>query len=195
MTHIPPRGTKKIKKVPLFGRVDKRRRPRPDISALKKAQFADPEFKARHSAAIKASHAADPDKYSRLGVPNGYTRETIAPVWEQVEELADRFIQIMQDKGELPDDVVELINDDGEIKTVTVPATDDGMAKAALRQAFVLAVGPVDKKIQIQAINTVLNFTRAKPESKTKLTLNKAEDFLDEILKGDGEAQGDQVSQ
>jgi hypothetical protein len=46
----------------------------------------------------------------------------------------------------------------------------------------VLAVGPVDRKIQIQAINTVLNFTKSKPESKSKLTLNKAEDFLNDIL-------------
>jgi hypothetical protein len=49
----------------------------------------------------------------------------------------------------------------------------------------VLAVGPSDQKIKIQAINTVLNFTKSKPESKSKLTLNKAEDFLDEIIRGD----------
>jgi hypothetical protein len=179
-----PGGTKKIKKVPLFGRVDKRRRPRPDIAALKKAQWEDPEFRARHSAAIKASHASDPTKHSRLGVPKGHTRETVAPLWARANALADRFIKIMKDKGELPDEKVEVVTQDG-IETVMVPVTDTGKAEAALKEAFVLAVGPSDQKIKIQAINTVLNFTKSKPESKSKLTLNKAEDFLDEIIRGD----------
>jgi hypothetical protein len=88
----------------------------------------------------------------------------------------------MEDKGEIPtDEVVQVVTAVG-VENVTVPGTEAGMAKAALKQAFVLAVGPVDRKIQIQAINTVLNFTKSKPESKSKLTLNKAEDFLDSIL-------------
>jgi hypothetical protein len=182
VTKTPARGVKKYKKTPLFGRVDKRRQPRPDISALKKAQWEDPEFRARHAAAMVASHKADPTKHSRLGVPKGHTRETVAPLWERARELADRFIQIMKDKGELPDEKVEVVTEDG-VETVMVPATDNGKAEAALKECFVLAVGPSDQKIKIQAINTVLNFTKSKPESKSKLTLNKAEDFLDEILK------------
>jgi hypothetical protein len=184
MTKTPARGTKKIKKVPLFGRVDKRRQPRPDISALKKAQWADPEFRARHSEALKASHKADPTKHSRAGVPSGHTRESVAPLWERARELADRFIAIMKEKGELPDEAVVVETLLGE-KTVMVPSTDNGKAEAALKEAFVLAVGPSDQKIKIQAINTVLNFTKSKPESKSKLTLNKAEDFLDSILNDD----------
>jgi hypothetical protein len=182
VTKTPARGAKKYKKVPLFGRVDKRRQPRPDISALKKAQWEDPEFRARHAEALKASHKANPTKHSRAGVPTGHTRESVAPLWERAEALADRFIKIMEDKGEIPtDEVVQVVTEDG-VENVTVPGTEAGMAKAALKQAFVLAVGPVDRKIQIQAINTVLNFTKSKPESKSKLTLNKAEDFLDSIL-------------
>jgi hypothetical protein len=183
VTNKTVRGVK-IKKIPLFGRVDKRCRPRPDIAALKKAQWEDPAYREKMSEAISASHKADPDKYSRLGVPTGHTRASVAPLWARAEELADRFIKIMKDNGELPDEKVELITEDG-IETVMVPVSDTGKAEAALRQAFVLAVGPVDKKIQIQAINTVLNFTKSKPESKSKLTLNKAEDFLEEIIRGD----------
>ena len=56
-----------------------------------------------------------------------------------------------------------------------LPSTDTGKAEAALREAFVLAVGPSEQKIKIQAINTVLNFTKSKPETKSKLTLTKAE--------------------
>jgi hypothetical protein len=184
VTKTPARGTKKYKKVPLFGRVDKRRQPRPDIAAIKKAQWENPEYRAKMSEALKASHKADPEKYSRLGVPKGHTRESVAPLWQRARELADRFIQIMKDKGELPDEQVVVITEDGE-QTVSVPQTDNGKAEAALKEAFVLAVGPSDQKIKIQAINTVLNFTKSKPESKSKLTLNKAEDFLDEIIRGD----------
>lgn len=60
----------------------------------------------------------------------------------------------------------------------TIPATDAGKAEAALREAFVMAIGPTDKKIKIQAINTVLAYTKSRPEAKSKLTLDKAEDFL-----------------
>jgi hypothetical protein len=186
VTKTPARGAKKYKKVPLFGRVDKRRQPRPDISALKKAQWEDPEFRARHAAAIKASHKADPTKHSRAGVPTGHTRESVAPLWERARELADRFIQIMKDKGELPEYEFVDVSDDGDVHTVKVPTSDTGKAEAALKECFVLAVGPSDQKIKIQAINTILNFTKSKPESKSKLTLNKAEDFLDEIIRGDG---------
>jgi hypothetical protein len=180
MTKTPARGTKKYKKVPLFGRVDKRRQPRPDIAAIKKAQWENPEYRAKMSEALKASHKADPEKYSRLGVPKGHTRESVAPLWQRARELADRFIQIMKDKGELPqDEQVQVVTEDG-VQTVSVPSTDNGKAEAALKEAFVLAVGPSDQKIKIQAINTVLNFTKSKPESKTKLTVNPMS-FLDEI--------------
>jgi len=88
----------------------------------------------------------------------------------------------MKDKGALPDEKVELFNEEsGEMTTVSVPNTDSGKAEAALTEAFVLAVGPSDQKIKIQAINTVLAYTKSKPESRSKLTLNKAEDFLDAI--------------
>ena len=184
MTNKTVRGVK-IKKIPLFGRVDKRRQPRPDISALMKEKWEDPEFRERMKKRDEDRIAAaklDPEKYTNAGIPWGHTRATAQPLWDRANELADRFIKIMEDKGELPtDEVVQVRTEDG-VENVTVPGTEDGMAKAALTQAFVLAVGPVDKKIQIQAINTVLNFTKAKPESKSKLTLNKAEDFLNDIL-------------
>mgnify|MGYP005812441895 CR=1 FL=1 len=70
-----------------------------------------------------------------------------------------------------------------EKDVIHVPTDDAGKAEAALREAFVLAVGPTDQKIKIQAINTVLNFTKSKPESKSKLTLDKAEDFLAEVAR------------
>jgi hypothetical protein len=70
-----------------------------------------------------------------------------------------------------------------EFDKVVVPDTDTGKAEAALREAFVMAVGPSNDKVKIQAINTVLAYTKSKPEAKSKLTLDKAEDFLAEVAK------------
>jgi hypothetical protein len=122
----------------------------------------------------------DPAKFNRHGVPDGMRRWQVEPLWARARELADRFIAIMKEQGELPDEKVVLTDGEDTLE-ITVPGSDTGKAEAALKEAFVLAVGPSDQKIKIQAINTVLNFTKSKPESRSKLTLNKAEDFLDEL--------------
>jgi hypothetical protein len=149
-----------------------------------KELWSDPEYVAKNQANLdRFAEAKRAGEHTRAGIPTGYTKETVAPLWARARELADRFIQIMKDQGELPDETVVVVTEDGS-ETVSVPATDTGKAEAALKEAFVLAVGPSDQKIKIQAINTVLNFTKSKPESTSKLTLNKAEDFLDAIQNG-----------
>ncbi|MBW7970950.1 hypothetical protein [Bradyrhizobium sp. BR 10289] len=155
-------------------------------SARLKELWQTPEFRARmaeRDKRIAADRKANPEKYSRAGVPDGMRRAQAEPLWARARELADRFIQIMKDKGELPQDEIVLVQDGEDVSEVRVPSSDDGKAEAALREAFVLAVGPSDQKIKIQAINTVLNFTKSKPESKSKLTLERAEDFLDAVAK------------
>lgn len=150
-----------------------------------KELWQTPEFREKmrlRNEKVAILRKADPAKFCRVGVPDGMRRAQAEPLWARARELADRFIQIMKDKGELPDDAavdeaLEVIGNYG----LEVPSTDDGKAAAALKEAFVLAIGPTDNKIKIQAINTVLNFTKSKPESRSKLTLNKAEDFLDAI--------------
>jgi hypothetical protein len=151
-----------------------------------KELWATPEFRERMKKRDEDRIAAaklNPNKFWRRGVPDGMRKRDAIPLWERAYAQADRFIQIMKDAGQLPaaDEIVELIGDEGEVTSIQVPTSDDGKATAALREAFVLAVGPTDNKIKIQAINTVLNFTKSKPETKSKLTLNKAEDFLDAV--------------
>lgn len=149
-----------------------------------KELWQTPEFREKmrlRNEKIAADRKANPAKYSRTGVPDGMRRAQAEPLWARARELADRFINIMKEQGELPEDEVVLLQDGEDVTEVRVPNSDTGKAEAALREAFVLAVGPSDQKIKIQAINTVLNFTKSKPESRSKLTLNKAEDFLDAI--------------
>lgn len=159
-------------------------RKNPENASRLKALWATPEFrekmKERDTKRLAAAKQ-HPEKFWRTGVPDGMRKRDAMPLWERARELADRFIRIMKDQGELPDEEVELITgDEGQTEIVKVPATDAGKAERALKEAFVLAVGPSEQKIKIQAINTVLNFTKSKPESKVKLT-TKPEDFLDEL--------------
>lgn len=144
-------------------------------SARLKELWQTPEFREKmrlrneHTAALRE---ANPAKFNRAGVPDGMRRAQAEPLWARARKLADRFIQLMKETDQLPTLPMEAI---------AVPETDAAKAEVALREAFILAVGPSDQKIKIQAINTVLNFTKSKPESRSKLTLNKAEDFLDAI--------------
>jgi hypothetical protein len=74
---------------------------------------------------------------------------------------------------------------------MVVPDNDEEKAIIALREAFLLAVGPTAIPEKIKAINTVLAYTKTKPESSTKLRVEKAEDFLDliaEVRHDDSEA-------
>lgn len=119
-----------------------------------------------------------PEKFFRRGVPDGMRKADAAPLWERANQLADRFIQLMKDNGQLDDEQVIVTDDDGKETLVSVPSSDTGKAEVALREAFVLAVGPSTQVIKVQAIRTVLEYTKAKPETKSKLTLNKAEEFL-----------------
>jgi hypothetical protein len=64
---------------------------------------------------------------------------------------------------------------------MVIPESDEEKAIIALREAFLLAVGPTAIPEKLKAINTVLAYTKPKPESSTKLRVEKAEDFLDLI--------------
>lgn len=102
---------------------------------------------------------------TRVGVPDGMRLREVEAAWAKAEEQANKFIRIMEKHGELPE--------------VVVPDSEEGMAKEALREAFKHAVGPAtDQRARNAFLQTVLTWTKAKPEQKTKLTLNKSEEFL-----------------
>lgn len=104
----------------------------------------------------------------RQGVPDGMRKAEADVLWARAAEQAKRFIKIMEDAGELPD--------------VVIPGTEAEMARLALEEAFKLAVGPMnDMKVKTTAIRTVLDFTKSKPETKSKLTLDKSEEWLDAL--------------
>lgn len=152
-------------------------------SARLKELWATPEFrekmKRRDKARIAAAKA-DPAKFYRYGVPDGMRRAEAEHLWARANELADRFIEGLKAKGELPDLPRQVAkNSDGGI---FVPPSDEGKAEGALREAFVLAVGPSTPRVKAQAINIVLTYTKAKPTGKEALLRDRPEDFLNTLI-------------
>lgn len=148
-----------------------------------KALWSDPAWAAAQVARIEAGKAddcmaahkaerkANPDKFTRTGVPHGHTRATAAPLWAEARLKADRFIKKMQDEGELP--------------TFVVPGSDEEKGIAALHEATVLALGPGDKQAKLAAIRTVLEWTKAKPATRQKIDVTTSEDWLADIAADD----------
>ncbi len=151
-------------------------------SARLKELWGTPDFREKMKQRDQARIAAaklNPTRFSRYGVPDGMRRADAEPLWARARELADKFIVALKQNGEIPEEEHATVpTQDGSIR---VPVTDEGMAEAALREAIVLAVGPSSAQVKSQAINTVLRFSRAKPESGNKLRLGDAEAFLEEI--------------
>jgi hypothetical protein len=144
---------------------------KPSTSERWKALWADPVWRAKTTAAITAglrNRDKTKTRVSRIGVPDGMRAADADEAWAQARALGEKFIKIMEDKG--------------EVEKVVVPGSEEEMAKIALQEAFVMAVSPLsDAKTKNASIRTVLEWTKSKPESKSKLTVNKAEDWLAEI--------------
>jgi hypothetical protein len=100
-----------------------------------------------------------------MGVPDGLTKADVAPLWAKAKELSERFIRIMEDAG--------------KVERAPVPGSKEEMGKQALAEAFTYGVGPhTDAKTKSAYLKLVLDFTMAKPESKSKLTLDRSEEWL-----------------
>jgi hypothetical protein len=133
-----------------------------------------------------AAAKLNPAKFSRYGVPDGMRRPEAKLVWAEAGELADRFITVLKKNGELPD-----LQHEGDTTLhagteILIPQSDDGMAEVALREAFVLAVGPSGPAVKAAALNIVLAYTRAKPASQTRLRQGRPTDFLDGLAEDEG---------
>jgi hypothetical protein len=151
-------------------------------SSRLKELWATPEFrekmKHRDQARIAAAKA-DPTKFYRYGVPDGMRRAEAEHLWVRANELADRFIEGLKEKGEIPDLPRQVANN--RDAGILVPPTDQGKAEGALREAFVLAVGPSTPRVKAQAVNIVLTYTKTKPTAKDALLRDRPEDFLNTI--------------
>jgi hypothetical protein len=145
-------------------------------------------MKQRDQARIAAAKR-NPAKFSRYGVPDGMRRPEANLAWASARELADKFIAILKRNGELADNPQNGGSDNTKPDDGTgilIPLSEAGMAEAALREAFVLAVGPSGPAVKAAALNIVLTYTRAKPATQTRLRQGRATDFLDGLVAGEG---------
>lgn len=149
-------------------RPNKSGRKNPIASDLWKAKWADPETRERWLAQRAMKRELRKHTYkkpSRIGVPDGMRKDEAVALWDKAKAEAKRFIQIMTDKG--------LVND------VVIPGSEEEMAKNVLENAYAMAVGPLtDAKTRAGYQRLVLEYTKAKPESKSKLTLENSAEWL-----------------
>lgn len=104
--------------------------------------------------------------------------------WRAAHQLADKYLDYMKKTDQAPSTMdVKVVDERGVMPhtEMVIPETDEEMAVIALREAFLLAVGPTALPEKLKAISIVISYTKPKPESSTKLRVEKAEDFLDLI--------------
>lgn len=146
---------------------------RPDIGPIMRAKWADPEWVAKNAPAFQAGRDKlknNPELGTRRGVPDGMRKAEADAIWAKAAEYSKRLIKIMEDAGEFTP------------AEVTVPGSEEEMGKQALAEAFKIALGPLTHAVtKNAAIRTVLEWTKAKPESKSSLNLNGAEQWLAQV--------------
>lgn len=126
---------------------------------------------------------------NRVGIPNGMRRPEAEKLWAEARAKAEVIYQVMVEKGIAPpltDENCEEVTVKGlhdEDVIVKVPKTDEGKAGLALKMAVVEMLSPLTKQSARQAaIRTVLEWTKAKPASKSEVTVNKAEEWLAQVM-------------
>jgi hypothetical protein len=147
-----------------------------------KAKWQDPEYRAKMAARDKRREEirkADPDRFSRLGVPNGMRKEEAQKLWAVAEKQADKAVETLKAAGLLPAEATAATT----AAAITVPDTEDGMAEVVLKEAFKLALGPTGKRAKLSALDTVLKYTRLKPMGVIKLAMGAdVVSVLDEMV-------------
>jgi hypothetical protein len=151
---------------------------RPWASEPQKHLWADPDHRAK-MCEVRARAAEDrrknPERYSRLGVPNGMHRAEADAAWQAAAVLADNAIAGLEAQGLVPVDVL--------------PNSDEALAKAALHQVALLALGPTNKRTKMQALNTLLASTKAKPAERRaiKKANNPIVEWMHSVLQADSQ--------
>ena len=159
-------------------------------SRIAKAVAARPEVRKKKLAALKKANEANRARRSqpRLGVPDGWTRvkAEMQRVYDGIR--ADLLIDRMEAEGMVdatkPEDFeVMIVEVAGKPFEVRVPKTEDGMARAALREAVIGALSPLTHAAAKPTyIRTVLEWTKPKPAQTSNVNVN-TEDWLDAALK------------
>lgn len=94
------------------------------------------------------------------GVPDGHRKETIEPIRKQAQIEAKKVVEIMSKDYDIENDY----------------------AKSALETAVEIMKTPGDNRERVNSARLILEYTKAKPASKSELAISKAEDFLASLV-------------
>jgi hypothetical protein len=156
----------------------RREHKRPYTEAERRVR-ADPEHRARQSIARKELIArrkaeGNPIRFGRLGIPDGMRRLEADLVWAVSAKLARL--------------------DMAELKQAGVLDGADAKAEEALQAALEVMRSPMKQADRLAAARLVLDFTKAKPASKTDLTINKAEEWLSSVVADNAQSRSSDAS-
>ena len=158
--------------------------------ALRK-KWQDPEYRAKQLALICKTRAQG--KRFRNGIPDGMRREEAEQLWAQARLKAE-FLMSEFEKEEMAEfPAASDIEKEQALRDGTY--TEEEMARQTLKEAFVMALSPLTHStVKMQAMRTILEYTKAKPAQKTDLRLNSAEAWLAEVV-ADHKASSDDGSE
>jgi len=159
----------------------------PSHSAAMKAKWLDPEYRAKmaeRDSRREELRKADPERFTRTGIPNGMRKDEAQRLWAVAETQADKVIQTLKVAGVLPETAAAST---GATTTAAIQSsipgsdTDEGMAEAVLKEAFKLALGPTGTRAKLSALALIMKYTRLPPMAVLQMAAGTAEGVLDEL--------------
>ena len=132
----------------------------PGHPELFKRLWADPEWRANMLRRMRSG------EFAREGVPDGMRRSQARKLKAVAEQEAKKVMEALEEQ--------ELLD---------LPHFEDPeMAKQCLHEAFVIARSPGNKQTRLQAINTVLKYTKMPPGAKEPLTLPGLDAWMQAVV-------------
>jgi hypothetical protein len=175
---------------------------KPRKSEALRKRWQGHEYRAKETERLRVM-ARDPSRRSRVGVPDGMRRAEAEKLWAEARVKATRIVDELEKAGVISFNTSAELQGSGlvdkdtalahEAKLRAADYTEEEMAKAALKEAVVMALSPLtDAKLKAASVRIVLDWTRAKPTTKADLRLESAEAWLREVLE-DHSAAKDQA--
>lgn len=159
----------------------------PSHAEAMKADWQTPDYRAKmaqRDSRTKELRNADPERFTRWGIPNGMRKEEAQRLWAVAETQADNVIQALKVAGILPETTAAstvAATTVANQSSIVVPDTDEGMAEVALREVFKLTLGPTGTRHKLSALAIIMKYTRLPPVAVLRLATGTAETVLDEL--------------
>ncbi|MBB4039102.1 hypothetical protein GGR34_000737 [Microvirga flocculans] len=105
---------------------------------------------------------------SRLGVPDGMRKAEALKAWAEARRKAEIHMANMKKAGLLPDDEI---------------------VQKATQATLEILEGPMNQDMKLKAARQLLDFYKAKPASKSEVTVNAAEAWLASLAEAEGDKE------